>query len=222
MHKTTDLFDLSFIPNFLQPLFDVEYPWEILAKLDEFIASIEDNRAGSIHPTAVVEGNVWLEEGASIKAHALVEGPAYICAGASIGHGAYVRGGAVILNDAKVGHASEVKHSILLSKAQAPHFNYVGDSILGHEVNIGAGVKLANFNKGGQGIKVGSHATGLRKFGAALGDGVFIGCNAVTSPGTVVGKNTLVYGGATVRGVVAENHFVKLRQNLKHVLQRQR
>ena len=217
MLKTSDLFNITQLPDFLTPLFDVEYGWEILAKLDAFCQSIEDKREGEIHPTAVVEGKVWLEPGARIKAHALIEGPAYIMSGAEVGHGAYVRGGVIIGPEAKIGHATEIKRSILLAHAKAPHFNYVGDSILGHNVNIGAGVKLANFITLGQNIKVGSHPTGLRKFGSVLGDNVSVGCNAVLNPGTVVGQNSFIYNGATPRGLIPANTFVKLRQNLKQV-----
>ncbi len=222
MLTTSDLFDLENLPEFLKPLFEVEYPWEILAKLDDFAKTIEDKREGDIHPTAVLEGNVWLEPGAKVKAHALIEGPAYIMSGAEVGHGAYIRGGVFLGEKAKVGHATEGKRSILLGDAKAPHFNYVGDSILGHSVNIGAGVKLANFITIGQNIKVGSHPTGLRKFGSAIGDNASVGCNAVLNPGTVVGQNTLIYGSSSVRGVVAANAFVKLKQNLKEITRRKR
>jgi UDP-N-acetylglucosamine diphosphorylase / glucose-1-phosphate thymidylyltransferase / UDP-N-acetylgalactosamine diphosphorylase / glucosamine-1-phosphate N-acetyltransferase / galactosamine-1-phosphate N-acetyltransferase len=142
-----------------------------------------------------------LEAGASIGPHAFVQGPAWIMAGAQVGHAAMLRGGVLLGPKAKVGHASEVKRSVLLAGAKAPHFNYVGDSVIGHGANLGAGVKLANLKVvGGRG---GRRATGLRKLGALVGDGVSIGCNAVLAPGTVIGADTVVYAGATVRGVRA-------------------
>src|SRR5690606_37844268 len=95
------------------------------------------------------------------------------------------------------------------------HFNYVGDSVVGHDVNLGAGVKLANFKAFGDEVKISGAGTGLRKFGAAIGDGVSVGCNAVLSPGTIVGKGAIIYHGATVRGVVAARTVVKLRQALE-------
>ena len=113
---------------------------------------------------------------------------------------------------ARVMHASEVKRSMLLADARAPHFNYVGDSVVGNDVNLGAGVKLANFKAFGDEVKIDGAGIGLRKFGSAIGDGVSIGCNAVLAPGTVVGRGTVIYHGATVRGIVPADSIVKLRQ----------
>ena len=137
MLLTTDLYNIDCVPEVLRPLLDVTYPWEVLKKLDDFTATIRDHRAGEVHPTAVLEGNIYLHETASIGPHAYVEGPAWIGEGATVGHGAYVRGGVVLAPNAKVGHATEVKRSLFLVDAKAPHLNYVGDSVLGHKVNIG-------------------------------------------------------------------------------------
>jgi bifunctional N-acetylglucosamine-1-phosphate-uridyltransferase/glucosamine-1-phosphate-acetyltransferase GlmU-like protein len=122
-----------------------------------------------------------------------------------IRHGAYIRQNSWICRDAVVGHCSEVKHSILLPGAKAPHFNYVGDSILGGSVNLGAGVKLSNLrNDGGEvftrlnGERIG---TGLRKFGAILGEGCQLGCNSVTNPGVVLGPNSMVAANSTITGI---------------------
>jgi UDP-N-acetylglucosamine diphosphorylase / glucose-1-phosphate thymidylyltransferase / UDP-N-acetylgalactosamine diphosphorylase / glucosamine-1-phosphate N-acetyltransferase / galactosamine-1-phosphate N-acetyltransferase len=212
-----DLYSPECVPETLRPLLNVMYPWEILQCLDSFTATIQDHRAGKIHPTAVVEGNVYLHETASIGPHAYVEGPAWIGEGALIGHGAYVRGGVVLAPKAKVGHATEVKRSLFLEGAAAPHLNYVGDSILGRKVNIGAGVKLANFNNMGTTIKIEGQSTGLRKLGAMLGDEVTLGCNAATAPGTVVGARTMVYQGAMLRGVIPADSIVKMRPTLEIV-----
>lgn len=210
-----ELFDVSKVSATLRHLLEVERPWEVLAKLDAFAADVPDRRLGEVHPTAVLVGNVYLEVGAKVGPHAYVEGPAWIAAGAEVGHGAYLRGGVVLAEGAKVGHATEVKRALFLEGAKAPHFNYVGDSVLGREVNLGAGVKLANFKTFGDTVRVAGESTGLRKFGAALGDGVSIGCNAVTAPGTVVGPRTVVYHGATLRGVLPADVVVKLRQGLE-------
>jgi UDP-N-acetylglucosamine diphosphorylase / glucose-1-phosphate thymidylyltransferase / UDP-N-acetylgalactosamine diphosphorylase / glucosamine-1-phosphate N-acetyltransferase / galactosamine-1-phosphate N-acetyltransferase len=215
MLLTSDLYNLECVPEILRPLLEVSYPWEILKKLDDFTATIQDHRAGEIHPTAVVGGNVYLHESASIGPHAYIEGPAWIGEGASVGHGAYLRGGVVLAPKAKVGHATEVKRSLFLVDAKAPHLNYVGDSILGHKVNIGAGVKLANFNNMGTVIKIEGQSTGLRKLGAMLGDEVTLGCNAATAPGTVVGSRTMVYQGAMLRGIVPADSIVKMRPTLE-------
>ena len=132
-----------------------------------------------------LEGDIYLGEGATVGPHAYIKGPVWIGENAEVGHGAYVRNQAVLGPRSKVGHASEVKRSLLLEGAKAPHFNYVGDAVLGRGVNLGAGVKLANLKAMEGTIKVGETDTGLRKFSAAVGDEVSIGCNAVLSPGTL-------------------------------------
>jgi UDP-N-acetylglucosamine diphosphorylase / glucose-1-phosphate thymidylyltransferase / UDP-N-acetylgalactosamine diphosphorylase / glucosamine-1-phosphate N-acetyltransferase / galactosamine-1-phosphate N-acetyltransferase len=215
MLLTRDLYSPECVPQELRVLLGVTYPWEILKCLDDFTVAIQDYRAGKIHPTAVVEGNVYLHESASIGPHAYIEGPAWIGEGAQVGHGAYVRGGVVLAPKAKVGHATEVKRSLFLEGAAAPHLNYVGDSVLGRKVNIGAGVKLANFNNMGTTIKIEGQSTGLRKLGAMLGDEVTLGCNAATAPGTIVGARTMVYQGAMLRGVIPADSIVKMRPTLE-------
>jgi bifunctional N-acetylglucosamine-1-phosphate-uridyltransferase/glucosamine-1-phosphate-acetyltransferase GlmU-like protein len=220
MLKTKDLFSLDKLPGEIRGLLEAEYPWDILKKLDAFVATIQDQRLGKVHPTAVLEGNIYLHESATIGPHACIEGPAWIGEDAMVGHGAYVRGGVVLAPHAKVGAKTEVKRSLFLYDAKAPHLNYVGDSILGSKVNIGAGVKLANFNNMGTNIKVGSHETGLRKLGAMLGDNVSIGCNAVTVPGTMIGPRTMVYNCVMVRGVIPADSIVKLKQDLEILAKR--
>ncbi len=217
MITTQALFDISCVDEPLQPLLQVEKPWQILSKLDEYLTEIKDDPQGYIHPTAVISGKVYLSVGAKIKAHALVEGPAWLGEGAEVGHGAYIRGGVVLASKAKVGHNSEVKHALFLNGAQAPHFNYVGDAIIGSNANLGAGVKLANLPAFGKNIKVAGEDTGLRKFSAAVGDSVFVGCNSVLAPGTIIGPHTMVYNCAMLRGVYPASSVVKLRQSLEVV-----
>jgi len=219
MPDLPELFDVSALPELLRSLLDAREPWRAIEHLDALLAGMQPGIHGDVHPTAVVEGPIRLEAGASIGPHAFVSGPAWIMAGASVGHGAMLRGGVLMCSNSKVGHASEVKHSLLLPGAQAPHFNYVGDSVLGSGANLGAGVKLANLHmlpRAG-GVRVNGAATGLRKLGALVGDGVSIGCNAVLAPGTVVGRDTLIYDGASVRGVIPARSIVKLRPNLDTV-----
>lgn len=206
-----DLFDIDRVPNVLRVLLEGDRPWQALEALDRFCAALSDDRKGSIHPSAVLEGPVAMAADAVIGPHAHLQGPVWLGAGAQIGHGATVRGNVVVGPGAKIGHATEVKRSILLRGAKAPHFNYVGDSVLGAGVNLGAGVKLANFRADGGAISVGGESTGLRKLGAILGDEVSIGCNAVLNPGTVVGRSTLIYPGAVVHGVIEARTMVKLR-----------
>jgi UDP-N-acetylglucosamine diphosphorylase / glucose-1-phosphate thymidylyltransferase / UDP-N-acetylgalactosamine diphosphorylase / glucosamine-1-phosphate N-acetyltransferase / galactosamine-1-phosphate N-acetyltransferase len=210
-----ETFALERIPAPWRALFADDPPWSVLARLDAFFAAwgarLSDVREGDVHATAVVEGAVRIEAGARIGPHAYVVGPAWLMAGAEVGHGATVRGGVLLGPDAKVGHATEVKRSIFLAGAKAPHFNYVGDSVLGHDANLGAGVKLANLKTAGDGVAMAGHPTGLRKLGSFVGDGASIGCNAVLAPGTVVGAHSVVYAGASVRGAVPARSVVKLR-----------
>tara|TARA_B100000925_G_scaffold291163_1_gene278307 strand:+ start:1099 stop:1806 length:708 start_codon:yes stop_codon:yes gene_type:complete len=151
------------------------------------------------------KGPVMIEVGAVIEPSTHFIGPCFVGKDATIRHGAYIRENAWICSHALVGHCSEVKHSILLPYSKAPHFNYVGDSILGKSVNLGAGVKLSNLRNDGTEVylrieksRIGS---GLRKFGAILGEGCQLGCNAVTNPGTVLGINSVVWPNVTVTGV---------------------
>ena len=152
---------------------------------------------------------IIIEASATVEAGAYLIGPCYIGPRATVRSGAYVREYSWICADAVVGHATEVKHSVLLPGAKAPHFNYVGDSILGKDVNLGAGTKLSNLrNDGGEvhlrvdGERV---ASGLRKFGALLGEGAALGCNSVTNPGVVLGCNSVVWPNVTVTGVHGAN-----------------
>jgi UDP-N-acetylglucosamine diphosphorylase / glucose-1-phosphate thymidylyltransferase / UDP-N-acetylgalactosamine diphosphorylase / glucosamine-1-phosphate N-acetyltransferase / galactosamine-1-phosphate N-acetyltransferase len=217
MLLTKELFALECVPEMLRPLLEVTYPWEVLKNLDDFVATVSDHRAGDIHPTAVLEGNVYVHESASIGPHTYIEGPAWIGEDVYVGHAVYLRSGVVLASGAKVGHSTEVKRSLFLDGAAAPHLNYVGDSVLGRKVNIGAGVKLANFNNMGTTIKVAGQSTGLRKLGAMLGDEVTLGCNVATAPGTIVGARTMVYQGAMLRGIVPANSVVKMRPALEIV-----
>ncbi len=212
---TSELFDLSQVGEPMASLLDVARPWQALARLDAFGAGLLDDRRGRIHPTAVVAGPLVMEEGSEIGPYAYLEGPVYLCAGAVVGHTAYIRGPVVLGPGAKVMHASEVKRSIFLAGARAPHFNYVGDSVVGANVNFGAGVKVANFKVFGSQISAAGEATGLRKLGCIVGDDVSVGCNAVLAPGTLIGKKSIVYHGATVRGVVPAGNIVKFRPELE-------
>lgn len=214
------LFDLERLPAPWRSLLDPEAPWTALARMDALLADLEPLLAGEVHPTAIVEGPVRLEAGARIGPFAWVQGPAWILTGAEVGHAALLRGGVALGPGARVGHASEAKHALLLGGAKAPHFNYVGDSVLGHDVNLGAGVKLANLRVLRGTIRVAGVDTGLRKLGAIVGDGASIGCNAVLAPGTVVGRDTIVYDGATARGVLPARAIVKLRPALETVERR--
>lgn len=237
MASTARLFDVERVPDALRALLAPELPWDVVAGLDAFLANAEataatvdeavhgpdgasdpdgaaapnTDGAAVVHPTAILEGWIRLGPGARVGPFAWITGPAWIGANAEVGHAAIVRGGCVIADGAKVGHASEVKHALLLPGAKAPHFNYVGDSVLGSGTNLGAGVKVANLKNDGSEVRSAGRPTGLRKFGAAIGDDAHIGCNAVLAPGTVIGARTAVYAGAMLRGEVPADSIVKHR-----------
>lgn len=167
---------------------------------------------------------MYIDETASIAPGAFVEAPAYLGPGVVVRHGAYIRQDCILLDGSLLGHASEAKGALFLPEAKAPHFAYVGDSVLGHRVNLGAGTKLSNVSISNPRRNIHvivddvSVDTGLRKLGAVLGDDVQIGCNAVLSPGTFLGANSIVYPNTSVpKGFHGANTIIKLRQTLQAV-----
>jgi NDP-sugar pyrophosphorylase family protein len=174
----------------------------------------------------IYDGPVYVDPTATVEPGAYIAGPAYIGANVVLRHGSYVRADCIFLDGAILGHASEAKNSVFFSEAKAPHFAYVGDSILGERVNLGAGTKLSNVkisHVGSVMIPDGSDLfdTGLRKFGAILGDDVSVGCNAVLNPGVIVGPRSLIYPGLVVApGVYAPDSILKLRQQIEVVRRR--
>lgn len=215
MLTTLDLFDTTHIPQVLHQLLDAQKPWEVLTRIDAFCKDITPDIKGDVHPTAIIEGNVYIAPTATVGPYAYIKGPCWVGEGVEIGHSAFLRGCVILAPYSKVLHSSEVKRALLLPEAKVPHFNYVGDSIIGSRVNLGAGVKVANFKAFANEITVAGEATGLRKFGAAVGDDVSIGCNAVLAPGTLVGPRTIIYTGANVHGVIPGDTVVKLRETLE-------
>lgn len=159
---------------------------------------------------------IQIGRGVVVEPAALIKGPAVIGDGTEVRHGAYIRGDALIGDDCVVGHTTEMKSSVMLGGSKAGHFAYIGDSILGR-VNLGAGTKLANLKMIDSPVvlKIAGqvYETGLRKFGAVLGDGVETGCNSVTAPGTLLGKNVLLYPNVTARGYYPGGKIIKVRQN---------
>ena len=220
MFHPEDYFDLSQEP--LAYLFaQCDYVWDVLKILPEQarILTSEPHIMGSVHETAVLEGPVRVEAGAIIGPHVHITGPSVICAGAQVRHGAFIREHSIIGPNSIVGHDTEVKGSLLLSRSAAPHFAYVGDSVLGHHVNLGAGTKLANFKLQGDQIVIMHegvpYPTGLRKMGAIVGDRASIGCNAVTAPGTLIGRDAWIYSLISVRGVIPAHSIVKPEQGFR-------
>ncbi len=204
---------------------DCEFPWQALsclkANMQALLADLGPRIPENLPANVFLKGDVHIEEGAHIEENTYIQGPAFIGTGAEIRFGAYLRGDVYVGAKAVVGHDTEVKHSLLLPGAKAAHFAYVGDSILGRDVNLGAGTKLANVrvDMGKQNLILmidgNKHDSGLRKFGAILGNDVSIGCNSVTNPGTLVGRNSLIYSLTSLSGHTPPNTIVKLRQQVQ-------
>ena len=190
------------------------YPWEVLPKIEEFIKEL-----GNILSSEEYEKrgeDIWIAKTATIAPTAYIKGPAIIGKNAEIRHCAFIRGKAIVGEGAVVGNSTELKNVILFNKVQVPHYNYVGDSILGYKAHMGAGSITSNVKSDKKLVVVKNKEekieTGLKKFGAMLGDNVEIGCGSVLNPGTVIGKNTNVYPLSSVRGVVPSNSIYK-KQN---------
>ena len=196
----------SAVFTFLQPENANGLKSQLLSVLKQFSSSPQ-NPCDSGATIDEKKGKVIVEATALIEVGAHLIGPCYIGPKAEIRHGSYVRGFSWICSEAVVGHASEIKHSVLLPGAKAPHFNYVGDSILGKGVNLGAGTKISNLRNDGGEVQLRIHGervgSGLRKFGAILGEGCQLGCNSVTNPGVILGCNSVVWPNVTVTGVHA-------------------
>jgi NDP-sugar pyrophosphorylase family protein len=188
----------------------VKYPWEALTKINDFIIEYAKNLPADFER---IEEFVWVGKGSTIEKSVLIKGPAIIGYNCEIRHSAYIRENVIIGNDVVVGNSTEIKNSILFNKVQVPHYNYVGDSILGYKSHLGAGVITSNLKSDGTLVKVkyGTDIieTGLRKFGAIVGDLSEVGCNSVLNPGTIIGKDSIVYPLSSVRGYIPEKSILK-------------
>lgn len=193
-------------------LFDgVDYPWEVLPKIGDFILKL-----GATLPEDKYEkreGNIWIAKSAKVYPSACINGPAIIDEDAEIRHCAFIRGNAIVGKGAVVGNSTELKNVILFNKVQVPHYNYVGDSILGVGAHMGAGSITSNVksDKTLVVVKAGEEKceTGLKKFGAMLGDHVEVGCNSVLNPGTIIGKGSNIYPTSMVRGFIPAGSIYK-------------
>lgn len=190
---------------------DVIYPWEILPKIGAFIVELGNSLPEEKYEKR--EGNIWIAKNARVYPSACINGPAIIDEEAEIRHCAFIRGNAIVGRGAVVGNSTELKNVILFNKVQVPHYNYVGDSILGFKAHMGAGSITSNVksDKTLVIVKAGEeqYETGLKKFGAMLGDCVEVGCNSVLNPGTVIGKETNIYPTSMVRGVIPAGSIYK-------------
>ena len=187
------------------------YPWEVLPKISAFIVEL-GNQLNSEEYEKRGE-NVWVAKSAKVAPTAYINGPAIIGKESEIRHCAFIRGNAIVGEGAVVGNSTELKNVVLFNKVQVPHYNYVGDSILGYRAHMGAGSITSNVksDKTLVVVKDGKDQipTGLKKFGAMLGDYVEVGCNSVLNPGTVVGRNAQIYPTSCVRGVIKANSIYK-------------
>ncbi len=201
---------------------DLKEVWDILKRLQKGFLNnrIKNEIHGTIEEGAIIKGdNIYIGKGTVVSPGAYICGPTYIGENVEVRHGAFIRGQVIIGDKAIVGHATEIVRSVLLPGAKAPHFNYVGDSILGTGVNLGAGTKISNFKNDGTNVKVKVEneiiETGIRKFGAILGDGCLLGCNSVTNPGTVMEPECRLYPCAMVNGYFPKGTIIKLRQTME-------
>lgn len=187
------------------------YPWELLPKIRDFIVVLGKRLPKDKYTE--IKDRVWVAKSASIAPTACINGPAIIDEEAEIRHCAFIRGNAIVGKGAVVGNSTELKNVILFNKVQVPHYNYVGDSILGFKSHMGAGSITSNVksDKTLVTVKFGDEKieTGLKKFGAMLGDNVEVGCNSVLNPGTVIGRNTNVYPTSMVRGCIPAGSIYK-------------
>ena len=190
---------------------DAEYPWEVLPKIHDFIIELGKRLPGGLYEEK--GENIWIAKSAKVAPTACLNGPLIIDEDAEIRHCAFVRGNAIVGKGAVVGNSTELKNVILFNKVQVPHYNYVGDSILGYKSHMGAGSITSNVksDKSLVVIRNGEERieTGRKKIGAILGDYVEVGCNSVLNPGTIIGRNSNVYPVSCVRGVVPENRIWK-------------
>ncbi len=192
------------------------YPWEALPKIGDFICAL-----GKTLPEDTYEQraeNVWVAKNAKVAPTAYINGPAIIDEEAEVRHCAFIRGNAIVGKGAVVGNSTELKNVVLFNKVQVPHYNYVGDSVLGYKAHMGAGSITSNVksDKTLVVVKDGKeeYPTGLKKFGAMLGDEVEVGCNSVLNPGTVIGRNSNIYPLSMVRGVVGERSIYKNKNEI--------
>ena len=205
-----ELYDLN--ETIAKDIFDgVTYPWEVLPKIGDFILELGNTLPKEEYDQ--VGENVWIAKSANVFPSAYIHGPAIIGKNAEVRHCAFIRGNAIVGEGAVVGNSTELKNVILFNKVQVPHYNYVGDSVLGYKAHMGAGSITSNVKSDKKLVVVktpeGGIETGRKKFGAMLGDEVEVGCGTVLNPGSVVGRHTNIYPLSSVRGYVPAGSIYK-------------
>ena len=225
MFTAAELFDLTQTEH--AALFDgCEFAWDALKKIEAHLAKVTRQNPPPRFPGASIGDRVIIGAGTVVEPGALIKGPALIGKNCQIRHNAYVRENVLIGDDCVVGNASELKNALLFNGAQVPHYNYVGDSILGHKAHLGAGVICSNLKSlpGNVTILVDGQPldTGLRKFGALIGDGAEVGCNSVLNPGSILGRGAIIYPGVNWRGFLPANNIAKNKAEIEVVGKRPR
>lgn len=226
MFRPDDLFDLSQTAH--AALFEgCEHAWDALKRLkDHLAAHLEPGLRNQCDGVAWIGKQVFIGEGTTVEDGVMIKGPAIIGRNCEIRHGAYLRENVIVGDGCVVGNACELKNAILFNEADVPHFNYVGDSILGHAAHLGAGVKISNLKITPGSVTVDVEGkpldTGLRKLGALIGDHANVGCNAVLNPGTILGRNSVIYPNVNWRGILPANMIVKNKAALDIVVRRPR
>lgn len=201
---------------------DVIDVWEALPKIKDYVVEkvagvpLDERIQGQIHPTAQVGTDVVIGPGTVVEAYAVIKGPALIGSDSTIRSGAYLRENLIIGNKCTLGNSSEFKNCVLFNRCEVPHFNYVGDSILGYRAHLGAGVICSNVRLDRKDVKLRLRGgdklnTGLRKFGAIIGDYTEVGCNSALSPGSILGPHSIIYPLTSWTGILAANKVVKNR-----------
>ena len=214
MYKITDLYDLehTLAKDYLSGF---TYPWAALKGIKDLILSLGPTLGDDYEE---VSENVWVHKTAKVFSSAYLGAPCIIGPETEVRHCAFIRGSALVGANCVVGNSCELKNVILFNKVEVPHYNYVGDSVLGYKAHLGAGAITSNIKADRKNVVVKgegrSYETGLRKFGAMLGDNVEVGCNSVLNPGTVVGPHTNIYPLSMVRGIIPEHSIYKDKDNI--------
>ena len=226
MFKPSDLFDLGQTEH--AGLFKgCEYAWEALKRLKDYLtANLRPALHNRCEGTAYIGEQVFIGEGTVLEDGVMIKGPAIIGRHCQIRHNAYLRENVLVGDNCVVGNSCELKNVLLLNNCQVPHFNYVGDSVLGHQTHLGAGVKISNVKLDRTNVAVEMDGrpfdTGLRKFGALVGDGSDIGCNAVLNPGSILGRGAIIYPNVNWRGILPANMIAKNKAAVEMVARRPR
>lgn len=225
--KAEELFTLSSSFSFKDIFSPEDRPWEWVAKIKDAFSSnsFYANSDSAVRPSGtVIEGDVYLDPSVQLGPNVVIQGPAYIGANVVLRPGAYIRGNVIVGAGSVLGNSCEFKNCLLLENVQAPHFNYVGDSILGNRAHLAAGVICSNLRLDQAEVPVklrdGIESSGLKKLGALIGDGAEVGCNSVLNPGTIIGKRSLVYPSMAFGGYLEEDSIVAPQPQSPRIVKR--